>query len=841
MKLNRNEEIDIDTAMNKLKQDYRFVKKILRKAKNHKAKLRHSGSRFRHKKYGQSRYLHRTSIKTSNKHRSSNHTKTPAPPFPTVSSVIPYYERKASASGNSSEYSYGLPIVHYPRKYQKGQNSTHFNHSTFIPANKTQLLNSSSHSNVLPPSYNLTKTPSGFFLSTPNLTLSVTKVTNEIRFPQVKNDALDGLNNTNASDREIIHRKQHNYRFTSGNKNHTKEIMLHKSVHHAHNQYRTSFKSYPRNHSQTHAMQNSLSFLPTTQSNITTALNTNLKDSGIPNQNKLNYISTSTYQNISNTRPYGISNQTINQYQIISGKRPHSTSNQTVNHYQISYDAPPTNLAQKQSGLSFLPKVQSYASNKININNVDKAQIKEVVNYNGKRNQNSHSFRSTSADHNFSYNKPFYNTHDQTTNQYHGSSNVWPARQYFHQVTSSLTPLLQSNLLSRANTTIMNRGTLGQNQAPHSSTQSYENRTKGNNTINISYYEQNLHQTPHIKMRVNESHDQLLENVVVTPFLFRGMPYGLFKKRNMSKRVGSRNHNTLKLVNIYSKTKPNKAPVSTSRKVNVVKGHAKIQFGQKPVTQYKKLKTGNGAKKTFIRTMGSPVLDATKYQSEENLDIDNEPSNLASYPTSKTNIPVRETMNFIVDPYSELLRSPAEKKNSISSSDNVINTDSSSNLANNRGILPQNAPNLRDQNFHVSRKNVIKSTKLNSPGLKKNHKFIKKGNLKEGFKVTRKTLHLTPDENQRPKLTVASKENSMQAEKMFSSIDKSLPDLDANFLLYRRERIVNSEQANENVDKGKIDPTAASIVSANPFESLTSPSTADTIEEPPPKPPEPAN
>ena len=82
----------------------------------------------------------------------------------------------------------------------------------------------------------------------------------------------------------------------------------------------------------------------------------------------------------------------------------------------------------------------------------------------------------------------------------------------------------------------------------------------------------------------------------------------------------------------------------------------------------------------------------------------------------------------------------------------------------------------------------------------------------------------------------------MQAEKKFSSIDKKLlPDLDANFLLYKRERIVNSEQANENVDKGTADPTAASNTSANPFESTTSPSNADAIEDPPPELPEPAN
>ena len=82
MKLNRHEEIDIDTAMNKLKQDYRFVKKILRKAKNHKARLQHSGSRLRHKKYEKLKYRHWTSLKASNKHRPSNRTKTSAPPFP---------------------------------------------------------------------------------------------------------------------------------------------------------------------------------------------------------------------------------------------------------------------------------------------------------------------------------------------------------------------------------------------------------------------------------------------------------------------------------------------------------------------------------------------------------------------------------------------------------------------------------------------------------------------------------------------------------------------------------------------------------------------------------------
>ena len=912
MKLNRHEEIDIDTAMNKLKQDYRFVKKILRKAKNHKARLQHSGSRLRHKKYEKLKYRHWTSLKASNKHRPSNRTKTSAPPFPTVSSITPYYERKASASGNSSEYSYGrpivhypsnkhrssnhtktsappfptvssispyyerkasasgnpsghsygLPIVHYPRKDQKGQNSTQFNNSTFLPANNTHLLNSSSHSNVLPPSYNLTKTPSGFFLSTPNLTLSVTKVTNEITFPQITNYTLDGLNNTNASDRESIHRKQHNYRFTSGYKNHTKGKVLHKNFHHAHNQHRTSFKSYPTKHFQTHAMQNSLSFLPTTQRNVTTALNTNLKGSGMSNQNSLNYISAYTYQNASNTRPNGISshtisqyqtrnvtrpyvtsNQTINQYQIISSTRPYSTSNQTINQYQISYNAPPTNLSQKQSGISFLPKAQSYASSKINVNNVDKAQVNKVVNYNGIRNQNSHGFRSTSTNHNFSYGQPFFNMHNQTKNQYHGSSNVLPASQYFHQVTSSLRPLMQSNLSSTANTTITTRATLEQNQALHASPRSYKNCTKGNDIINVSYYDQHLHQTAHIKMRVNESQDQLLQNVIVTPFLFRGMPYGLFKKRNMSESVDTRYRHTLRLVNISSKKSlPSKPRVSTSRKINVVKEHAKIQLGQKPVTQYKKLKTSNGAKKTFIRTMGSPVLDATKYQSEENLEIEKEPSNLTSDLTSKSSIPVGETVNFTGNTYSGFLSSPAEKNNSISSSDIVINTDSSSDLANNRGLLPQNAHKLRGQNFHVPRKNVLKSTKLNSPGLQKSRKLIKKGNLKKSSNVTKKTLYLIPGVNQRPKLPVASKENLIQAEKKFSSIDKKLlPDLDANFLLYKRERIVNSEQANENVDKETADQTAASNTSTNPFESLTSPSNADAIEDPPPELPEPAN
>ena len=867
MKLNRHEEIDIGTAINKLKQDYRFVKKILRKAKNHKAKLRDSDSRLRQEKYGKLKHRHWTSLKTSDKNRSSNRTKTPAPPFPTVSSVTPYYdERKTPASANSTEYSYGPPIVHYPRKDQKGQNSIDFNHSTFMPATNTQLLNSSSHSNVLPASYNLTKTPSGFFLSTPNLTLSVTKVTNEVTFPQMTNYALDGRNNTNASDRGSVYRKQHNYRFTSGYKNYTKGKVLHKNVHHTHNQHQTSFKSYPTKHFQTHAMQNYLSFLPTRQSNITTALNTNLNDSGISNQNPLNYISTYTYQNVSNSRQNGIShktinkyqtsnvtrpcvtsNQSINQYQIITSTRPYSVSNQTIKQYQISYNARPTNLAQKQSGISFLPKVQTYNSSKINVNNVHKPQVNKVVSYNGKRNQNSHGFRSTSANHNFSYSKPFYNMYNKTTNQYHGRSNVLPAIQYFYRVTSSLTPL------------IMNRGTLEQNQALPASPQSYENRIKGNDIINISYYNQNLHQTANIKMRVNESEDQLLQNMVVTPFLFRGMPYGLFKKRYTPESVGTRYHNTLRLVNISSKkslpsktrVSTSKTRVSTSRKKNVVEEHAKIQLGQKPVTQYKKLKTSNGAKKTFIRTMGSPVLDATKYQSEENLEIDKEPSNLTSDLTSKTNIPVGEKVNFIFNLYSGFLSSPAEKNNSIISSDVVINTASSSDLANNRGILPQNAPNLQHQNFHVSRKNVLKSTKLNSPGLKKklnspglkkSRKLIKKGNLKKSSKVTRKRFYLIPGVSQRPKLTVASKENSMQAEKKFSSIDKKLlPDLDANFLLYKRERIVNSEQANENVDKGTADPTAASNTSANPFESTTSPSNADAIEDPPPELPEPAN
>ena len=847
MKLNRHEEIDIGTAINKLKQDYRFVKKILRKAKNRKAKLRDSDSRLRQEKYGKLKYRHWTSLKTSNKNRSSNHTKTPAPPFPTVSSVTPYDDRKTPA--NSTEYSYGPSIVHYPRKDQKGQNSIDFNHSTFMPATNTQLLNSSSHSNVLPASYNLTKTPSGFFLSTPNLTLSVTKVTNEVTFPQMTNYALDGRNNTNASDRESIYRKQHNYRFTSGYKNYTKGKVLHKNVHHTHNQHRTSFKSYPTKHFQTHAMQNSLSFLSTRQSNITTALNTNLNGSGISNQNPLNYVSAYTYQNVSNsrqnsishktinkyqtsnvTRPGVTSNQSINQYQIITSTRPYSVSNQTIKQYQISYSARPTNLAQKQSGISFLPKVQTYASSKINVNNVHKPQVNEVVSYNGKRNQNSHGFRSTSANHNFSYSKPFYNMYNKTTNQYHGRSNILPAIKYFYQVTSSPTPL------------IMNRGALEQNQALTTSPQSYENRIKGNDIINISYYNQNLHQTANIKMRVNESEDQLLQNMIVTPFLFRGMPYGLFKKRYTPESVGTRYRSTLRLVNISSKKSlPSKTRVSTSRKKNVVEEHAKIQLGQKPVTQYKKLKTSNGAKKTFIRTMGSPVLDATKYQSEENLEIDKEPSNLTSDLTSKTNIPVGEKVNFIFNLYSGFLSSPTEKNNSSRSSDVVINTASSSNLANNRGILPQNAPNLQYQNFHVSRKNVLKSTKLNSPGLKKSRKLIKKGNLKKSSKVTRKRFYLIPGVSQRPKLTVASKENSMQAEKKFSSIDKKLPDLDANFLLYKRERIVNSEQANKNVDKVTADPTAASNTSVNPFESTTSLSNADAIEDPPPELPEPAN